>query len=205
MKGLPPLTDRAKAIVDNDLDTLVATTLSDHKIREAIMGGDIAEMITEVYIPKVIRDKYPELTDEEVDNVTQYTILTFAAQGEEVKTDDSGNRFIKLANKFINLDDLTINLISEINPFQRAYEVISKSLTPETLRTIQYAIEEKQCEKISNEEAILLFKKYLPKWRAEHPGKVAPELTDSDPTARRIAMAIERIRQLKRNKLAKES
>lgn len=205
VKGLPPLTDRAKAIVDNDLDTLVATTLSDHKIREAIMGGDMAEMITEVYIPKVIRDKYPELTDEEVDNVTQYTILTFAAQGEEVKTDDSGNRFIKLANKFINLDDLTINLISEINPFQRAYEVISKSLTPETLRTIQYAIEEKQCEKISDEEAILLFKKYLPKWRAEHPGKVAPELTDSDPTARRIAMAIERIRQLKRNKLAKES
>lgn len=110
-----------------------------------------------------------------------------------------------MSSKFINLDDLDINLISEINPFRRAYEVISKSLTPETLRTIQYAIEEKRCEKITDKEAILLFKKYLPKWREENPGKTAPELTDSDPTARRIAMAIERIRQLKRNKLATKS
>lgn len=163
VKGLPKLTERAKAIVENDLDTLIATTLSDKNIREAIIGEDVAEMITEVYMPKVIRDKYPELTEEEVDNVSKYTILTLATQGEEVKTDDSGKQFIKLANKFINLDDLSINLISEINPFQRAYEVISKSLTPETLRTIQYAIEDKRSEKVTDEEAILLFKKYLPK------------------------------------------
>lgn len=205
VKGLPALNDKTKAIVENDLDTLIATTLSDKNIREAIIGQDMAEMITEVYIPKVIRETYPDLDDEEVDAVAKHTILTIATRGEEITTDDSGNKFIRMSSKFINLDDLDINLISDINPFQRAYEVISKSLTPETLRTIQYAIEDKRCEKITDEEAILLFKKYLPKWREEHPGKVAPELTDPDPTARRIAMAIERIRQLKRNKLAAKS
>lgn len=203
--GLPQLNEKTRAIVENDIDSLLATTLGDKNIREAIISPEMAEMITEVYIPKIIRDTYPDLTEEEVDDVAKHVILTFATQGEEVVSDDSGNRFIKLADRFINLDDLSINLISEINPFQRAYEVISKSLTPETLRTIQYAIEEKRCEKLTHEEAILLFKKYLPKWREENPGKTAPSLTDGDPTARRIAFAIEYFRNLKRRNLAQKS
>lgn len=204
VKGLPALNDKTKAIVENDLDTLIATTLSDKTIREAIIGEGMAELITEVYIPKIVRQTYPDLNDEEVDAVAKHTILTIATQGEEVTVDDSGNRFIKLANKMINLNDLDINLIDGINPFQRAYEVVSKSLTPEVLRTIQYVIEDKRSEKLTNEEAILLFTKYLPKWREEHPGKTKPELTDGDPLARRIAMAIEHLRQLKRQKLAEQ-
>lgn len=204
VKGLPALNDKTKAIVENDLDTLIATTLSDKTIREAIIGEGMAEMITEVYIPKIVRQTYPDLNDEEVDAVAKHTILTIATQGEEVTVDDSGNRFIKLANKMINLNDLDINLIDGINPFQRAYEVVSKSLTPEVLRTIQYVIEDKRSEKLTTEEAILLFTKYLPKWREEHPGKTKPELTDGDPLARRIAMAIEHLRQLKRQKLAEQ-
>ena len=177
VKGLPELNEKTKAIVENDLDTLVATTLSDKNIRKAIIGEGMAEMLTEVYTPKIIRDTYPDLNDEEVDAVAKRTILTIATQGEQVvEPDDSGNKFIRIANKFININDLDINLIAGINPFQRAYEVISKSLTPEVLRTIQYSIEDKRSEKLSDEEAILLFTKYLPKWREENPGKTKPEL-----------------------------
>ncbi|MBD5240975.1 MAG: ATP-dependent helicase [Barnesiella sp.] len=204
VKGLPTLNEKTKAIVENDRDTLVATTLSDKNIREAIIGEGMAEMITEVYIPKIIRDTYPDLNEEETDAVANHTILTIAMQGEQVTVDDSGNKFIKIANKFVNLNDLDINLIAEINPFQRAYEVVSKSLTPEVLRTIQYAIEDKRSEKLTDEEAILLFTKYLPKWREENPGKTKPEITDSDPLARRIAMAIEHLRNLKRQRLAQQ-
>lgn len=205
VKGLPELNGKTKAIVENDLDTLVASTLSDKNIREAIIGEGMAEMITEVYIPKIIRETYPDLNEEEIDAVAKHTILTIATQGEQViGPDDSGNKFIKIANKFVNLNDLDINLIAEINPFQRAYEVVSKSLTPEVLRTIQYVIEDKRSEKLTDEEAILLFTKYLPKWREENPGKTKPEITDGDPLARRIAMAIEHLRQLKRNKLAQQ-
>lgn len=205
VKGLPELNDKTKPIIENDLDTLVATTLSDKNIREAIIGEGMTEMITEVYIPKIIRETYPDLNEEEVDAVAKHAILTIATQGEQViGPDDSGNKFIKIANKFINLNDLDINLIAGINPFQRAYEIISKSLTPEVLRTIQYVIEDKRSEKLSDEEAILLFTKYLPKWREDNPGKIKPEITDGDPLARRIAMAIEHLRQLKRNKLAQQ-
>ncbi|MBD5213083.1 MAG: ATP-dependent helicase [Bacteroidales bacterium] len=204
VKDLPALNAKTNAIVENDLDTLVATTLSDKNIREAIIGEGMAEMITEVYIPKIIRETYPDLNEEEVDAVAKHTILTIATQGEQVVVDDSGNKFIKIATKFVNLNDLDINLIAEINPFQRAYEVLSKSLTPEVLRAIQYAIEDKRSEKLTDEEAILLFRKYLPKWREENPGKIKPEITDGDPLARRIAMAIEHLRILKRKRLAQQ-
>jgi phage terminase Nu1 subunit (DNA packaging protein) len=204
VSDLTPITDRAQEIVDNDIDTLVATTLSDQNIRDAIISQDMAEMITEVYIPKIVKQTYPDLSDSDVDGISQRIILTLQTQGSEVQTDDSGNRFIKLASKFVNLDDLSINLVAQINPFQRAYEVVSKLLTAETLRTVQYAIEEKRAEKLTVEEAILLFKKYLPKWREEHPGKDAPELTDPEPLGRRIALAIEFLRNIKRKRLAEQ-
>lgn len=200
VKGLPVPTERAQAIIDNDLDTLIASTLSDPKIREAIIGTEKAEMITQVYIPKIISEKYNYLTNEEVDQVAKHAILTIATQGQEISVDDSGNKFIRLANRFVNLDDLSINLIDSINPFQRAYEIISKSLTPEVLRTIQYEIESHR-EEITKEEAILLFTKYLPKWRDEHDGKV-PTLNEGDANGRRIAMAIEYLRKLKQQTLA---
>ena len=202
VEGLPTPTERAQAIIDNDLDTLIASTLSDKKIREAIIGTDTAEMITQVYIPKVVKEKYPELTEEEVDQVSKHAILTIATQGQDITVDDNGNKFIRMANRFINLDDLSINLIDSINPFQRAYEILSKSLTPEVLHTIQYEIESKR-EDMTKEEAILLFTKYLPKWKEEHDGRV-PTLNEPDANGRRIAFAIDYLRKLKQQYLAKK-
>lgn len=200
VKGLPVLSERAQAILDNDLDTLIASALSDKKIRDAIIGTEKNEMITQVYFPKLISEKYKFLNQEEAEDLSKYAVLTIATQGEGVKTDDSGNKFIRLANRLVNLDDLSINLIDSINPFQRAYEILSKSLTPEVLRTIQYEIESTR-EDMTKEEAVILFKKYLPKWREEHDGKV-PTINEADANGRRIALAIEYIRKLKQQSLA---
>lgn len=200
VKGLPTPTERVKAVIENDLDTLIASALSDKKIREAIIGTEAAEMITQVYLPKLIKEKYSDFSDDEVDQVAKYAILTISTQGQEVTVDDSGNKLIRMANRFVNLDDLNINMIDSINPFQRAYEIISKSLTPDVLRTIQYKIESKR-EEMTKEEAILLFTKYLPKWKEEHDGKI-PTITEPDINGKRIAMAIEYLRKLKQQSLA---
>jgi hypothetical protein len=34
-----------------------------------------------------------------------------------------------MANKFINIDELSIDLIDTINPFQAAFEILSKNVT----------------------------------------------------------------------------
>lgn len=201
VKGLPQPTERAQAIIDNDLDTLLASVLSDKRIREAIIGTEYAEMITQVYLPKIIKEKYTELTDEEVVQVAQHATLTIATQGQEIVTDDSGNKLIRLADRFVNLNDLSINLIESINPFQRAYEILSKSLTPEVFRTIQYEIES-QREGMTTEEAVTLYRKYLPKWMEEHNGNV-PTLNETDANGRRIALALDYIRKKKQQKLAR--
>ena len=79
---------------------------------------------------------------------------------------------------------------------------MSKSLTPEVLHAIQYEIESKR-EDMTTEEAVLLFIKYLPKWKEEHDGKV-PTLNEADANGRRIALAIDYLRKLKQQRLAKK-
>ena len=58
-----------------------------------------------------------------------------------IKKDDDGNdKFIKVANKFVKIDELDINLIDSINPFHHAFEVISKRVGANTFKIIQDTI-----------------------------------------------------------------
>lgn len=81
-----------------------------------------------------------------------------------------------IGRRFINIDNLSINLIDTINPFQRGYEILSKSVTAPVLKVVQNVIEESKID-MPIEEAIILFKKYLPQFKEEHNGAL-PELTD---------------------------
>ena len=44
------------------------------------------------------------------------------------------------------LDDLSIDLIDSINPFQNAYEVMSKNITPRLLKAINNIIQSQKVE-----------------------------------------------------------
>ena len=106
-----------------------------------------------------------------------------------------GNRLIKIANRFINIDQLSINLIDNINPFQRAYEVISKSVDAKTLKIIQDTIAEQKYD-MTLEQAIILFKGPLKEYVAAHDGKI-PSLDHPDPKVRELAIAFQKIKNEK--------
>lgn len=186
--GLTKATQRVKDIVDNDMTELKAHILASDIVKQAMSNSIIAEEITQVMIPKIIKEKYPNLTDEEVEQVRHRVVLSSVVQGSEIKVESDGRKFINIAGKFIEINKLSINLIDSINPFQRAYEMLSKSLTPEVLKTVQFAIEEQRID-MTIEEAVLLIKNYLPKYREEHNGAV-PSVNDAEPLNRRIAQAI---------------
>lgn len=200
VKGLRQATERVQAIIDNDLNELKATLYSSDIIKQALAGSQIAEVITQNLIPKIIEERYPDLTADEQEQLRQRVVLSTTLQGAEIVTRDDGNRFLKITNQFIDLDKLSINLIDSINPFQRAYEILSKSLTPEILRTIQDTIDA-QREDMTKEEAIILYQKYLPKYRTEHNGAI-PTIHDPDPLAKRIAAAIAFLRKLKQQSIS---
>ena len=203
VKGLAEPTERTKSIIENDITELKATVLSSDILKQAMANDAIAEVITQGLIPKVIREKYSMLTEPEVEIVRQRLVLSMVTQGAEITVDEHGREFINIANKFCNngieIDKLSINLIDSINPFQKAYEILSKSLTPEVFKTIQFSLEEQRSD-MTIEEAIILVKNYLPRYKEEHHGAI-PLLSDTDPLAKRIALAIGFIAKKKREYL----
>jgi len=187
VEGLADATPTVQDIVENDMTELKADILGNEIIQKAIASSYIGETITQVMIPKIIQKRYPTLTPEEIEQLRQRVVLSTATQDAEVVERD-GTKFLKVAGRFVEVDKISVNLIDSINPFQRAYEILSKSITPEVLRTIEYIIEEQRSD-MTMEEALLLCKNYLPKYQAEH-GGAAPSLSDPEPINKRIAQAV---------------
>ena len=216
IEGLKPLTSvRAKQIVEEQLDDLKADVLNNDLIVRAISGSTTAETITKDLIPKVIRERYPDLNEEEVEMVREHFVADTLIKGSDIVMDETaiqpgaqleqdseseGNRLIKLANRFVNINKLSINLIDSINPFQRAYEVLSKTVDAPTLRIIQDTIAEQKFN-LTLEQAIILFKGPLKQYIAEHDGRL-PKPDDPDPKVRELAIAFQVVRNWKARVLA---
>ncbi len=152
-----PSSKKVKDIIESDLNDMKAVILQDDTMLKAIPGNVDPEVINKVLIPKIIKLRYPDLTDEEIETVRQHIVADSVLKSGEFK-EDGDRRFIKMAGKFVNIDDLHIDLIDRINPFQSAFEILSKSVTAGVLKTIQEAIEATRIV-MTPEEAVLLWPK----------------------------------------------
>lgn len=157
IRGLKePSSKRVKAIVEEDINDLKVAILEDENVRRALIDESIpARVINKELIPKVICEKYPQLTDDEVEEVRQYIVTDTLLKA--TKVEENGDlRFIKNAEKFINIDELHIDLIDEISPFQLAYKILSKQLTSNVFKAIQDTIDSSKIP-MTEEEALLRF------------------------------------------------
>ena len=105
-----------------------------------------------------------------------------------------GSRLVKIANTFINIDDLSINLIESVNPFQRAYEIMSNEIDAPVLKVIQDAIADKKIN-MDIDEAKKIYLTMFQEWRKEHGDH--PSLQSPDPNERRMAEAIRILKNYK--------
>ena len=128
--------DKVKDIIENDINDLKARILQDADIQNAIPQNVPAETINNGLIPKVIKDVYPDLTDEEAQELSTYVVVDAVLSHKSVK-DINGKKFLEFSQKLIDVNDLNIDLIYSINPFHDAYEVMSKSLDAKVFKTIQ--------------------------------------------------------------------
>ena len=101
-----------------------------------------------------------------------------------------------MADKFVNIDDLHIDLIDQINPFQRAFEILSKSVTTHVLKLIQESIESTRIE-MTAEEAVILYKK-IPAFKSEH-GRM-PDISSSDFNEKRMAESLIYLNKLRQER-----
>src|SRR5690606_24818131 len=90
-------------------------------------------------------------------------------------------KFVLIGNKFVNIEHLNIDLIRQINPFQGAYEILSKAVTPAVLKTIQETVVGMRSN-MSEAEAVVLWPRIL-EFRKEKNRE--PAVTSGDATERR--------------------
>ncbi|NGX29185.1 MAG: hypothetical protein K940chlam4_00012 [Candidatus Anoxychlamydiales bacterium] len=180
-----PSSARVKAIIESDLTDLKAAILQDDVIIKALPGNVDPEVINKVMIPKIIKMKYPDLNDNEIEEIRQYTVVDSVIKNGEIK-ETGDKRFIRMAGRFVNIDELHIDLIDSINPFQKAFEILSKSVTSHMLKLIQETIESTRIQ-VTEEEA----KHLWPKIKLfEKINNRPPNLNSTDPSERRMAEVI---------------
>lgn len=181
-----PSTKRVKEIIEGDLNDLKAAVFQDDKMLKALPGNVAPEVINKVMIPKIIEVKYPELSVEEREEVRQYMLADSVVKNSKTKV-EGDKRFIRMADKFVNVEELSVDLIDSINPFQEAFEVLSKSLSKDIFKAIQDAIDSNRLV-MTAEEAYELWP-MINDFVREHKGKL-PCRTAADPLERRMGDAL---------------
>ena len=180
-----PSTDRVKQIIEDDLNDIKAKLFQDQQMLKAMPGNVDPEVMNKVMIPNIIRMTYPDLSTAEIEEIRQAVVVDSVIKNGEVK-EVGDKRFILMAGKFININDLNIDLIDSVNPFQRAFEILSKQVTKQILKIIQDAIDEMRVE-ITEDEAKILWPK-IQAFVAKEGRK--PDVRSHDPLEKRMAEAL---------------
>lgn len=187
-----PSTDRVREIIESDINDLKASILQDDQMIRVLPGNVDPEVINKVMIPKIIQMKYPDLTDLEVEEVRQHVVVDSVIKNGEIK-EVGDKKFVRMAGQFVNIDDLNIDLIDSINPFQEAFEILSKAVTSSILKVIQDTIDSSRIE-MTPEEVKILWPKA--KEFTIQTGR-KPEISSSDPLEKRLAEAVLYLKKLK--------
>jgi len=191
-----PTSQRAKDIIDTDLNDLKAKILQDPQMLKAMPGNIEPEVINTVLIPKIIREVYPDLDEEDVEAVRQHVVVDSVIKNGTIE-EQGDKKFIRMAGSFVNIDDIHIDLIDQVNPFQKAFEILSKSVTTQVLKLIDEHIQSTKIE-MTEEEAILLWPK-IKEWVKNNKGE-QPSIQAFDYKEKRMAEALVFLRELKRKK-----
>jgi len=200
IKGfIEPSTERVRQIVETDLNDLKANILQNETFIKAAAGNLDPEVTNKVLVPKIIRERYPDLNEQEVEELRQQVVVDSVIKNGDRK-DVGGRQFIKMADKFVNIEDINIDLIDSINPFQKAFEILSKSVTTQVLRTIQEAIAATRID-VTEEEAEILWPKI--KLFYEVRGQ-KPDINSRDEQEKRMAEVLAYLRRKKGEEAERE-
>ena len=185
VKGLKHApTDKVKKVIQSDLEDLTAAVLQSDQIQKLAAKGVTGEAVKQAQ-SKIIRERHPDMSEEEVEVTRQYLAANIAMKTAVITKDDQGNdKFIKVANKFVKIDELDINLIDSINPFHHAFEVISKRVGASTFKIIQDTIAGSRID-MKVEDALALvpqIKAYI----VAHGGK-SPSIHSNDANEKHLA------------------
>ena len=197
IKGLAePKSEEAERICREDLTELVTAFVQDKQTIERGLFDEelVPEKLTQVRMGKIIKEKFPNLDDEDQEAVRQHAVaaLNFVQQAKKAIDDADSSEarntsLIDGVRKFaLSVKELDIDLIDRINPFGEAYAILAKSTSEQRLRQVAEIITAKKVT-MSLDEARDLVKRAL-RFKAEKDR--LPSLTAADPWEKRMAEGI---------------
>lgn len=200
VKGLTePKSDQAKRVCQEDLNEVVTAFVQDKSSLERGLFDDemVPEELTQIRMGKIVKDKYPDLDEEDLEAIRQHAIAAmnitqqakeFASRDDEDEGSTSPNTaFIDGVKKFaMDVQELDIDLIDRINPFSEAYAILAKSMGEDSLKQVAAVINAKKAT-LTEEDARELAKRAI---QFKHERNRLPELTAADPWERRMAEGI---------------
>jgi superfamily II DNA or RNA helicase len=208
IKGIrEPTTERAKEILENEMHELVAAACQDINLVKASMSDSTpGEVVNEVYLAKIIEKKFPDLNIEEHEVIREHLSAHMVMSSiagkpiDDFSSDDEfhgSNNFVSAVKKFVNVNDLHIDLIDSINPFAQAYEVLSKGLTSEVLKTVHNVVKAQSIQ-MSEAEALALWPRIQ---RFAKDNLRDPDSESSDELEKRLGKALIWLRNKKRERM----
>jgi hypothetical protein len=201
IKGLvEPKSDEAQRICKEDLNEVITQFVQDKSALEQGMFNEetVPQELTQLKMGKIVRDRYPELSEQDQEAVRQHAIaaLNITQKAKEIASDidtaKGDNEKVNTAlidgvRKFaMDVRDLDIDLIDSINPFEAAYSVLARSMDEKVLKQVQSVISAKKV-KISPEEARNLAERAL-KFKKDR-GRL-PDITSQDTWEKRMAEGV---------------
>lgn len=196
IKGLKePTSAEAERICREDLNEVIAPLLQDKTALERGLFDEemVPEEITQVRMGKIIKERYPDLNEEDQEAVRQHAIaaLNITQQAKQIALGDDGDgtpkantALISGVRKFaMDVRELDIDLIDRINPFSEAYAILAKTMSEDSLKQVAGIISAKRTA-LSPDEARELAVRAL-KFKKER-GRI-PSITAADAWERRMA------------------
>lgn len=209
IKGLTePKSKEAARICQQDLNEVIAAFVQDKTAIERGLFDDelVPEELTQLRMGKIIKEKYPELDDEDQEAVRQHAVaaLNLTQKAKEIAlggggADGDGDKspntaFVEGVRKFaMDVRELDIDLIDRINPFGEAYAILAKTMSEESLKQIAAVISGRRIA-LTMEEARELAKRAL-KFKQER-GRL-PSITSPDAWEKRMAEGVAFLARIK--------
>uniref|UniRef100_E6VCV8 Pseudomurein-binding repeat n=1 Tax=Rhodopseudomonas palustris (strain DX-1) TaxID=652103 RepID=E6VCV8_RHOPX len=209
IKGLAePKSEEASRICQQDLNEVIAAFVQDKTaIERGLFDQELVpEELTQLRMGKIIKDKYPELDEEDQEAVRQHAVaaLNLTQKAKEVALGGGGvegdgekspnTAFIEGVRRFaMDVRELDIDLIDRINPFGEAYAILSKAMTEESLKQVAAVIGAKRVT-LTVEEARELAKRAL-RFKQER-GRL-PSITSPDAWEKRMAEGVAFLARMK--------
>ena len=205
-----PKSPEAERICREDLTELVTAFVQDKpSIERGLFDEELVpEELTQVRMGKIVKEKFPNLDQEDQEAVRQHAIaaLNLVQQAKRTMNEGGGEyatnpgattsgdsevakntALIDGVRQFaLSVTDLDMDLIDRINPFGEAYAILAKSMSEERLKQVAAVIAAKRIN-LTMEQARELAnraKRFL-----KEKGRL-PSLTATDPWEKRMAEGV---------------